>query len=115
MERRGKGGMSQRVLETEGFVQGEEVCDASSRETMCSLYLYPLPSTSSPHTPARSLTRSLVSGLWSESEQKKSLWLPSSHSTLINRNLHCHPDFSSSQGPLGASQSSLILSHPFLA
>lgn len=60
MGRRGKGGMSHQELETEGFVQEEEVCDASSGETMCSLYLHPLPSTSSPHTPARSLTRSLV-------------------------------------------------------
>ena len=60
MGRRGKGGMSQQELETEGFVQEEDVYDASSGETMCSLYLHPLPSTSSPHAPDRSLTRSLV-------------------------------------------------------
>ena len=37
--------MSQQELKTEFFVEGEEeVCDMSSEETLCSLYLHPLPS-----------------------------------------------------------------------
>lgn len=90
--------MSQEELKTEGFVQGEEVCDASSGEqcTPCIFTLSPPPLSSSTQP---SQVTDQVSGQIQDNRSFLSLWFLSSHSLLNNLNFYHHPDLSPSQGP----------------